>query len=76
MFIRRIGVFFVLVGGLILFISVAAGKPNSNTLTLFCIGLPLSLLGGTLWYRNRDKTPAQRFQILRKFSTKKEKEEE
>jgi len=70
MFIRRIGIFIMIVGGIILLVSMVAGKPNSQSMFLFCIGVPMILLGGTLWYRNRERTPSQRFRILRKFSAK------
>jgi hypothetical protein len=67
----RIGVFFVLVGVMIVFVSFASGKANSDSLTLFCIGTPLVLLGITLWFRNRERAPAERFKIFRKYASKK-----
>jgi hypothetical protein len=66
----RIGVFFFLVGVLIVFISLASGNANSDSLKLFCIGAPSVLLGLTLWFRNRDRRPAERFKVLRKYSSK------
>jgi membrane protein implicated in regulation of membrane protease activity len=75
MFIRRIGLFFLIMGLLILLVSIASGKPNSQSLTLFCIGVPLVMFGWTLWYRNRERTPSQRFRTLRKFSTKEDVED-
>jgi hypothetical protein len=66
----RIGLFFFLVGILIVFISLAAGKANSDSLKLFCIGAPSALLGITLWFRARDRTPAERFKILRRNTSK------
>ncbi len=76
MFIRRVGLFILIVGLLILLVSIAFGKPNSQSLTMFCIGIPLMILGGTLWYRNRERSPAERFRTLRRFSPKRGEEDE
>jgi hypothetical protein len=76
MFLQRMGIFLLLLGFLMVLASFATGRANSESLTLFCFGLPLMIFGGTLWYRNRDKTPAQRFRLLRKFSTKEDEDEE
>lgn len=72
--LERIGIFFVLVGVLLVFITFASGKPNSQSFTLFCIGLPLALLGGTLWYRHRERETVERFRTIKKMSSKKEDE--
>jgi hypothetical protein len=74
--LRRIGVFFMLVGILILFLFFASGTKNPQSLTFLCAGSALSLMGGTLWYRGRDRTPAERFRTIRKYSSKKKKEDD
>jgi hypothetical protein len=75
MLIRRIGLFIFILGLLILMVSIASGKLNSQSLTLFCIGVPTALLGGTIWFRNRERTPVQRFRLLRKSQNKDEDQE-
>jgi drug/metabolite transporter (DMT)-like permease len=74
--LRRIGVFFMLVGILILFLFFASDRTSSQSLTFLCAGSALSLTGGMLWYRGRDRTPAERFRTLRKYSSKKKKEDD
>ena len=76
MLLRKIGMFFLIMGLLFLLVTISSGNLNSQSLTLFCIGVPLVLFGGTLWYRNREVTPSQRFRTLRKFSTKENIEED
>lgn len=74
MLIRRIGLFFLIVGVLMVFLFFAIGEPNSQNLKFFCTGLPLAILGGAIWLRKRERTPVERFRILRRFSTQKEEE--
>jgi len=72
MLIKRIGLFLLLVGILMVFLFFAIGEPNSQNLKFFCTGLPLAILGGALWLRKQEKTPVERFRMLRRFSTKEE----
>jgi len=73
--VRKFGVFLFLAGILILFMSFAPGEVNKDSLTIFFSGVLLVFLGYSLWSRNRDRTPVERFRILRKFSSKKEDKE-
>ena len=68
--LKRFGVFVLLVGLLLVFVPVASGNFNRQNLTLLCASLPLVLIGGMLWYRNRDTTPADRFRLLRRKNKK------
>lgn len=73
--LQRIGLFLLLVGLLLVIFAFSSGSPNSESITLFCAGLPMAILGTILWFRYREKVEAQRFRLLRKAVAKdKEKE--
>jgi hypothetical protein len=73
--LRRVGMFFLLVGLMIMFIFFPSGSANTESLTIFCSGIPFVILGISMWLRSRDSTPAERFRLLRMLSRKKEEEE-
>ena len=74
--LRRMGIFFIIVGILILLFAVSSGELNNENLRLYCISTPLMVLGVFLWYRNRDRTPVERFRTVRKIASRRRKDEE
>jgi uncharacterized membrane protein YfcA len=74
---RQIGMFFLFVGMIVVFVFVASLQLGSPEYSYCLIGLFLVLLGGVLVYRNRrTPEPAKRFRILRRKPKKKKKKEE
>jgi hypothetical protein len=73
--LQRIGIFFLFVGILLIIFSVLSGKLDSDSITFFCAGLPLALLGVTLWLRNRETAQVQRFRLLRRSAGKEAEKE-
>jgi len=69
----RFGIFLLLVGLLLVLFAFSSGNPNSESIALFCAGLPMALLGATLWFRYREKVQSQRFRLLRKSIAKDKK---
>lgn len=72
MLANRIGVFFTLVGGFLVFLgflSAQSSAPGSAKLVLF--GLVLLILGIWMWWRapKPEKQPTGRFRILKKSSS-------
>jgi hypothetical protein len=74
--LRKIGVFLFLVGLIVTMVSFASGNLNKQSLTLFLIGVPLVLLGGLIWNRNRDTDQVERFRLVRKFKPKSKGDQE
>jgi len=68
--LKRIGLFFMLVGLLLILITFTSGRLKSQTLTLLCASIPLVIIGGGLWFRNQDRTQSERFRILRRKTSK------
>jgi hypothetical protein len=74
--LKKMGIFIMLVGIIFVLISFGSVSANSQSITMLCSGIPMILLGLTIWYRNRDRTPAERFRIFRGFSSKEEEDED
>ena len=70
------GIFFLIVGILILLFAVSTGEFNNENLRLYCISTPLIVLGAVLWYRNRDRAPVERFRTVRKITSRRRKKDE
>ena len=68
--LQRFGIFLLLVGLLLVIYAFSSGNPNSENIALFCAGLPMAMLGATLWFRYREKVEVQRFRLLRKPTEK------
>lgn len=73
---RKIGLFFLLVGLIITIILFPSRISNTPSMTFFCIGIALIIVGITIWARTRDRTPAPRFRLLRTFAVKKDEKKE
>jgi len=67
-------VFFFLVGSIITLFYFSSFSSNSGSYNPLCIGVLLMIMGFTLWFRGRDRTPVARFRLLRKFASKKKEE--
>ena len=74
--LRKIGVFLFLVGLIVTMVSFASGSINKQSLILFLIGIPLILLGGLIWNRNRHTDQVERFRLVRKFMPKRKGDQE
>jgi len=73
--LTKMGIFIMLVGIVFVLISFGSASANSQSISMFCSGIPMILLGAMLWFRNRDRTPVERFRIFRMFSSKEEDDE-
>lgn len=71
----RIGIFLLLVGSFLIIFAFSSGNFNAENIALFCAGLPMALLGITLWFRYREKLQSQRFRLLRRSIAKNKKKE-
>jgi uncharacterized membrane protein YfcA len=72
---RQVGMFFLFVGMIVVFVFAASLQLGSPEYSYCLIGLLLVILGGYLIYRNRrTPEPAERFRILRRRQKKEKKE--
>ena len=74
--LRRFGIFLILVGLITLILTFPLREIEKSSMALLCIGTPMVILGYLLWSRNRDRTPAARFRLIRKLAAKKKTENE
>ena len=69
--LSRMGIFFLLIGLLTLVFAFATGGINRQNLNIYCVGAPMVILGTFIWYRYRERTPAERFRRIKKLSSRK-----
>jgi len=69
--ISRIGTYFLIIGGFLIFLFWLIEEKNEQSLQLLCLGVPMISLGIWFWNRDRDRTPADRFRTWKKLRNRK-----
>ena len=72
--VARIGIYFLLLGVFFLLLFCAGDEAGASRFRWFFLGLILTALGATLWWRNRPKSDAKQFRWFRRVILKEDQD--